>query len=140
MYKEHALTHVVTPIPANNMSSTASNTPFADPLWLNRTYSPYYTASHRRLQREVREYVDTHIAPFCEEWEQQGSVPAEVSKPLFDIYLPDRILTCTSPRPKPATPSSDTPPSRPFLLQKTISMASGSQGILIHVNGTGSTT
>ncbi|GIC84206.1 acyl-CoA dehydrogenase family protein [Aspergillus udagawae] len=60
------------------MSSTASNTPFADPLWLNRIYSPYYTASHRRLQREVREYVDTHIAPFCEEWEQQGSVPIEV--------------------------------------------------------------
>ena len=64
------------------MCSTASNTPFADPLWLNRTYSPYYTPSHRRLQREVREYVDTHIAPFCEEWEQQGSVPIEVSRPL----------------------------------------------------------
>ncbi|KAF7177603.1 hypothetical protein CNMCM7691_005932 [Aspergillus felis] len=63
---------------ANNMSSTASNTPFADPLWLNRPYSPYYTASHRRLQREVRDYVDTHIAPFCEEWEQHGSVPVEV--------------------------------------------------------------
>ncbi|RHZ58386.1 acyl-CoA dehydrogenase family protein [Aspergillus thermomutatus] len=60
------------------MSSTTSNTPFADPLWLNRTYSPYYTPSHRRLQREVREYVDTHISPFCEEWEQQGSVPIEV--------------------------------------------------------------
>ncbi|KAF7168501.1 hypothetical protein CNMCM6106_003668 [Aspergillus hiratsukae] len=84
MLKERACTWTMPscilyePIPANNMSSTASNTPFADPLWLNRTYSPYYTASHRRLQREVREYVDTYIAPFCEEWEQQGWVPIEV--------------------------------------------------------------
>lgn len=58
--------------------SSASKTPFADPLWLNRYYSPYYNESHRRLQREVREYVDTHIAPFCEEWEKQGFVPPEV--------------------------------------------------------------
>lgn len=58
--------------------SSVSKTPFADPLWLNRYYSPYYNESHRRLQREVREYVDTHIAPFCEEWEKQGFVPQEV--------------------------------------------------------------
>ncbi|KAL4738928.1 acyl-CoA dehydrogenase NM domain-like protein [Aspergillus similis] len=57
-----------------------NSTPFADPLWLNRPHSasPYYTASHRRLQREVREYVDTHLTPYCEEWEQQGFVPPEV--------------------------------------------------------------
>jgi alkylation response protein AidB-like acyl-CoA dehydrogenase len=30
------------------------------------------------LQKEVRNYVDTHIAPFCEEWERQGFVPPEV--------------------------------------------------------------
>lgn len=59
--------------------SSVSNIPFADPLWLNRYYSPYYNESHRRLQKEVREYVDTHIVPFCEEWERQGSVPPEVS-------------------------------------------------------------
>ncbi|KAF9889614.1 hypothetical protein FE257_007122 [Aspergillus nanangensis] len=57
-----------------------STIPFGDPLWLNRRYSPYYQDSHRRLQAEVREYVDTHIAPFCEEWEKQGSVPAEVQQ------------------------------------------------------------
>jgi hypothetical protein len=55
-----------------------STTPFADPLWLNRGFSPYYTDSHRRLQKEVREYVDTYIAPFCEEWEKTGVVPQEV--------------------------------------------------------------
>ncbi|KAJ5406015.1 hypothetical protein N7465_007299 [Penicillium sp. CMV-2018d] len=57
-----------------------STTPFADPLWLNRSFSPYYTDSHRRLQKEVRKYVDTYIAPFCEEWEKEGVVPQEVHK------------------------------------------------------------
>lgn len=56
----------------------SSAVPFADPLWLSRGYSPYYNESHRRLQREAREYVDTYIAPFCEDWESQGSVPPEV--------------------------------------------------------------
>ncbi|OJJ94675.1 hypothetical protein ASPACDRAFT_37519 [Aspergillus aculeatus ATCC 16872] len=57
-----------------------AGTPFADPLWLTRslTNSPYYTPSHHHLQREVRDYVDTHIAPFCEEWEARGFVPPEV--------------------------------------------------------------
>jgi hypothetical protein len=57
---------------------SVSNVPFGDPLWLNRVYSPYYKDSHRRLQAEVRAYVDTHIAPFCEEWEKAGVVPPEV--------------------------------------------------------------
>ena len=56
-----------------------SNTPFADPLWLTRGLSPYYTDSHRRLQAEVRTYVDTHITPHCDEWEAKGAVPQEVT-------------------------------------------------------------
>ncbi|KAL4890268.1 acyl-CoA dehydrogenase/oxidase [Aspergillus ambiguus] len=60
--------------------SSVSNIPFGDPLWLNRVYSPYYNDSHRRLQEEVREYVDTNITPFCEDWEKAGSVPVEVQK------------------------------------------------------------
>lgn len=55
-----------------------SNIPFADPLWLTRRASPYYDDSHRALQKEVRAYVDTHIAPFCDEWEKNGLVPKEV--------------------------------------------------------------
>ncbi|KAH0842315.1 hypothetical protein AYO21_00067 [Fonsecaea monophora] len=60
------------------MAPSVSSAPYADPPWLSRDVSPYYTASHRRLQAEVREYVDTHITPFCEDWERQGSVPSEV--------------------------------------------------------------
>jgi hypothetical protein len=52
--------------------------PFAEPIWHSRGASPYYGESHRRLQREVREYVDDKLLPFSEQWERQGSVPAEV--------------------------------------------------------------
>jgi hypothetical protein len=55
-----------------------NNVPFAEPLWHSRKVSPYYKESHIRLQKEVRRYVDEHILPFCEQWERQGSVPAEV--------------------------------------------------------------
>ncbi|KAL4928611.1 acyl-CoA dehydrogenase family protein [Aspergillus undulatus] len=84
---------------------SSSSIPFADPLWLNRRYSPYYKDSHRRLQKEVRSYIDTHIAPYCEEWEKKGFVPAEVHQrhaalgytavtpfPLAADYLRDQKL------------------------------------------------
>jgi hypothetical protein len=58
--------------------TSQSPVPFSDPLWYNRASSVYYNDSHRRLQREVREYVETCIAPFCDEWERAGTVPAEV--------------------------------------------------------------
>jgi hypothetical protein len=56
-----------------------TNVPFADPLWISRTISPYHNDSHRKLQKEVREYVDNNLRPFAEEWEREGSVPVEVS-------------------------------------------------------------
>lgn len=53
--------------------------PFVEPLWLSRGISPYYNETHRRLQKVARQYVDTHILPFSDEWEKQGFVPPEVS-------------------------------------------------------------
>lgn len=82
--------------------ASVSTTPFADPLWLNRSFSPYYTDSHRRLQKEAREYVDTYISPFCEEWEKQGAVPQEVSSiqtpwdwTFSNVPLPSRFISDT---------------------------------------------
>jgi len=56
-----------------------TSVPFADPLWISRTISPYHNDSHRTLQKEVREYVNNNLRPFAEEWEREGSVPVEVS-------------------------------------------------------------
>ncbi|KIJ24303.1 hypothetical protein M422DRAFT_274944 [Sphaerobolus stellatus SS14] len=40
--------------------------------------SPYYNDSHHRLRTQVREYWDTKIIPYAEDWEKAGQVPAEV--------------------------------------------------------------
>ncbi|KAL3460202.1 acyl-CoA dehydrogenase/oxidase [Aspergillus heterothallicus] len=58
----------------------AADPPFSEALWLSRGYSPYYDDSHRRLQKEVRQYVETSIAPHCEQWEKDGFVPPEAYK------------------------------------------------------------
>jgi len=65
---------------------TPTISPFADPLWHSRQSSPYYNDSHRKLQKEARKYVDTHIAPFCEQWEKDGKVPTEVTVSYRKIY------------------------------------------------------
>ena len=53
--------------------------PFAEPPWYNAINSPYYNNSHRRLRKFIREYVDEHIIPHCEEWERNGSIPKEAA-------------------------------------------------------------
>jgi hypothetical protein len=53
--------------------------PFAEPPWYNSVNSPYYKSSHRRLRAFIRAYVDEYIIPNCEEWENQGYIPKEVS-------------------------------------------------------------
>lgn len=65
----------------------ASAAPFADPLSHTRGHSPYYDVSHVRLRNEVREYIDKHIAPFCEEWEEKGAVPREVATSSTPLTL-----------------------------------------------------
>ncbi|KAH6867220.1 acyl-CoA dehydrogenase/oxidase [Thelonectria olida] len=56
-------------------SALTSNVPFADPVWHTDTKYPYYKDSHRKLQRFIREYVDSEITPNGAEWEAQGFVP-----------------------------------------------------------------
>ncbi|KAF2207630.1 hypothetical protein CERZMDRAFT_23816, partial [Cercospora zeae-maydis SCOH1-5] len=58
--------------------SKSVSVPYAEPLWLNRGTSPYYNDTHRQLQQEVRQYVDTHLLPFAEQWESAGEVPRQV--------------------------------------------------------------
>lgn len=61
-------------------SALTSNVPFADPNWHTDTGNPYYKDSHRRLQRFIREYVDSEIVPNGAEWEAQGYVPDHAFK------------------------------------------------------------
>lgn len=56
--------------------------PWAEPAWYNTLASPYYNDSHKRLREAIRSYVDEHILPYEEEWEENGEVPREVSVTL----------------------------------------------------------
>lgn len=51
--------------------------PFAEPAWYNALASPYYNDSHSKLRNFVRGYLQEHVIPNTEEWEEQGSVPRE---------------------------------------------------------------
>ncbi|KAH7362710.1 acyl-CoA dehydrogenase [Plectosphaerella cucumerina] len=53
--------------------------PWSEPAWLRTGVSPYYNDSHRRLQRSIREYIDSKILPSAPEWEDAGEVPAAVA-------------------------------------------------------------
>lgn len=78
------------------MTTNSTRVPFADPLWISRAISPYHNDSHRKLQKEVREYVDNNLRPYAEEWERQGSVPVEVSdqrKQPWPITVSNTVTT-----------------------------------------------
>jgi alkylation response protein AidB-like acyl-CoA dehydrogenase len=54
--------------------------PFSEPLLpqLDLPTNPYYTEKHHRLRAFVRNYIDTEIAPYAQEWEEAGQVPESV--------------------------------------------------------------
>lgn len=50
-----------------------SQVPYAEPLWLSPPFkTPYYNDSHRRLQKAMRVFVDTHIYPEAQQREADG--------------------------------------------------------------------
>ncbi|KAL5045477.1 hypothetical protein BDW71DRAFT_215005 [Aspergillus fruticulosus] len=56
-------------------------TPYSEPLLPQLAIAnPYYTSKHHALRTWVRNYVDTHIAPYAQEWEEAGEIPAHVYK------------------------------------------------------------
>ena len=65
--------------PAATMAGDLSKTPYAEPLWSTRGQSAYFTEKHEAFRKEVRAYVDRYISPHCQEWEDKGVIPQEVS-------------------------------------------------------------
>lgn len=67
-----------------------SPVPYAEPLWLRPEFkSPYYNESHRRLQREMRKFVDQFVTPEAEESEKSGEY---ISQELIDRMASANIL------------------------------------------------
>ncbi|EFX02630.1 acyl-dehydrogenase domain containing protein [Grosmannia clavigera kw1407] len=68
-----------------------SPVPYAEPLWLSPVFStpPFYSESHRRLQRAMRAFVTEHVAPEALECERTGT---HISQPLIDKMAAAGIL------------------------------------------------
>lgn len=55
--------------------------PYSEPLLPQLDIrNPYYTDLHHNLRAWVRDYVETSIAPYAQEWETAGQVPEEVRR------------------------------------------------------------
>lgn len=50
-----------------------STVPYGEPTWLTPMHhSPYFKESHRRLQKAMRTFVETKVAPEAKEREESG--------------------------------------------------------------------
>lgn len=71
-----------TPEVINQKPGDLSQVPYAEPLWLTpRFKSPYFNDSHRRLQKEMRTFVETHIKPEAQRKELDGTT---ISQEMID--------------------------------------------------------
>ena len=72
------------------MPAFGSPIPYAEPLWYSNDLSPYYNESHRRLRKFMRDYVNEHVIPNCEQWEREAYVPPVVHslRPLSSTLTP----------------------------------------------------
>ena len=54
---------------------TPPPTPYSEPLFI-RKHSPYYNDSHHKLRRDVRAFIDEHIAPTAADDDEFGEDPS----------------------------------------------------------------
>lgn len=79
-----------TPEVIEQQAGDLSKVPYAEPLWLAPIYkSPYYKDSHRKLQKELRVFVDKYIYPEAQEKEADGTY---VSQELIDRMVETNVL------------------------------------------------
>lgn len=67
--------------------TSSSPIPWAEPSFHTTLSSPYYTTTHRTLQRYARTYIDTHILPHALAWEEAGDCPEDVKSAYLNSNL-----------------------------------------------------
>ncbi|KAG2199385.1 hypothetical protein INT47_001567 [Mucor saturninus] len=61
--------------------------PYGDPTWYQEWNSPYYNESHIKLRKEIREFVDKEVMPFCHEWSEAKAIPRAIVKRAAEMGL-----------------------------------------------------
>lgn len=52
-------------------------TPFAEPAWYRGVPTAFYKSHHAAFRAKCRSWVETHLQPFADEWDEKGHVPIE---------------------------------------------------------------
>ncbi|CAE8713343.1 unnamed protein product [Polarella glacialis] len=52
-----------------------SDVPFAEPAWYRGNPTAYYQEKHAKFRDKVRAFVDEHLKPFADEWDEAGQCP-----------------------------------------------------------------
>lgn len=67
-----------------------STVPYAEPTWLSPLFkSPYFTESHRRFRKGLREFVDAELRPEAQEKEDDGTY---ISQEMIDKMAANGLL------------------------------------------------
>ncbi|KRX03469.1 Cytochrome b5-like heme/steroid binding domain [Pseudocohnilembus persalinus] len=61
--------------------------PYGDPNWVQGWNNPYYNDSHRKLRIKAREFYQTEVAPFMDQWDMKKVLPKELFKKIADTGL-----------------------------------------------------
>ncbi|KAF4454148.1 putative acyl-CoA dehydrogenase [Fusarium austroafricanum] len=72
--------------------------PLSEPPWLRGLPSPYFNASHFKLQAACREFIDQHLNRHALEWETAEEVPSHV----YQEFAAGGYLVPALPTPLPA--------------------------------------
>jgi alkylation response protein AidB-like acyl-CoA dehydrogenase len=62
--------------------------PYSDPYWYNgQLRSPYYNNSHVEFRAVVRKFIDTHVLPYVDQWDEEGTYPPELHKMAYECGI-----------------------------------------------------
>jgi len=76
--------------PANPFAAMLPDTygelvPFGDPSWYQGWRSPYYTDSHKKFRKAIREFMDAEVTPNIGKWLEAEDIPKEVITKMAKI-------------------------------------------------------
>ena len=60
-----------------------TKTPFSEPNWYHRFSSPYYKQTHIEFREKVRQFVETELIPFVDEWDETADYPIELHEKAY---------------------------------------------------------
>ena len=75
-------------------------------------FTTYFNETHEEARRNIRRFVERHVTPHINEWEEAGTFPREIYKKAADLGLLGIGIALTfgagvgSPEPTSCAPSS----------------------------------